>query len=247
MADIFTEVDEDLRQERAFNLFRRTWRWVAGALVLALVAALAWWGWSAWSRAQDARASAAYSKALDLLATGKLDEADRAFGEAAGTGSSGYRALSLMQQAGVRVLRNRPAEAVPLLDKAARTTRAPLIADAAALEAALAVMDTAPLAQTQTRLQPLTAVGRPYRDMAREALAFAKLNAGRTAEARADLSGLSLQPDVSEGARSRARAAVALIDSGGAAVLPAAVKADLALPPPPPSAPPLAQGAAGAP
>lgn len=246
MADIFTEVDEDLRQERAFALFRRSWRWVAGALLLALVVALAWWGWSAWSRAQEARASAAYAKALDLLATGKLDEADRGFGDAAKSGGSGYRALSLMQQAGVRTLRNKPAEAAALLDQAAKASRAPLISDAAALEAALVLMDTAPLAQTQTRLQPLTAAGRPYRDMAREALAFAKLNAGRTADARSDLSALSLQPDVSDGARQRARAAVALIDSGGAAVLPAAVKAGLALPPPPPSASPLAQGLAGA-
>lgn len=243
MADIFTEVDEDLRQERALDLLKRMWPWIAGALLFALVVALGWWGWSSWTRGQEAKASAAYGKALDALAANKLDEADKGFAEAGKVGSSGYKALSLMQQAGIRLIRNKPADAVTLLDQAAKSTRSPLIADAAALEAAMATLDTAPLAQTQTRLQPLTAVGRPYRDSAREALAFAKLAAGRAADARSDLAALSLQPDVSDGARARARAAMALIDSGGAAVLPAAVKADLALPPPPPAAPAAALAA----
>ena len=233
MADIFTEVDEDLRQERAASLFRRTWPWMLAGLGVALLAWLAVWGWSAWSRAQDARAGSAYAKALDALAAGKLDEADRGFGQAAKAGSSGYRALSLMQQAGVRVTRNRPAEAVGLLDEAAKSTRDPIVRDAALLEAAMAALDTAPLVQSRQRLEPLTAAGRPFRDLAREALAMARLQAGQAKEARADLSTLVIQPDVSEGTRSRARAAVALIDGGGAPQLPAALKAELAMPPAP--------------
>lgn len=246
MAEFFTEVDEELRQERAAALFKRVWPYVAGALVFALVVTLAWWGWSSWSRAQDAKSSAAYASALDLLSKGKLDEADRGFAEASKHGASGYRALSLMQQAGVRMTRNQPAQAVPLLDQAAKTAREPMIADAAALEAAFAVMDSAPLVQTTARLEPLTRAGRPYRDMAREALALAKLAHGQAKEARSDLSALALQPDVSEASRTRARAAVALIDSGGGATIAAGLKAELALPPAP-AAPPAAALAASGP
>ena len=245
MAEFFTEVDEELRQERAAALFKRLWPFVAGALVFALLVTLAWWGWSSWSRAQDAKSSAAYSKALELLAQGKLDEADKGFAEASKSGSSGYRALSLMQQAGVRMTRNQPAQAVPLLDQAAKTAKQPIIADAAALEAAFATMDSAPLTQTASRLQPLTAAGRPYRDMAREALALAKLANGQAKEARADLSALAIQPDVSESSRTRARAAVALIDSGGGATIAAGLKAELALPPAPAGLPAAALAATG--
>ncbi len=232
MAEFFNEVDEDYRQQQAVGFLRRSWPWMAAGLGLALLVALAAYGWSAWSRVEDARASAAYAKALDALAAGKLDEADRGFGEAAKGGSAGYRALSLMQQAGVRLTRNKPAEATPLLDRAAKATHDPMISDAAALEAALADLDTAPLVQTQARLQ-LLAAGRPYRDLAREASAMARLSAGQVKEARSELATLVIQPDVAEGVRSRAKAAVALIDGGGAAQLPAALKAELALPPVP--------------
>ena len=243
MADIFTEVDEEHRTARVLEAARRWWPHVTAALALVLVVVLAVWGWRSWQAHQEARSSIAYARALDLLAAGKLDAADAGFAKSAREGSSGYRALSLMQQAGIRLLRHQPRPAAELLDRAARTSRDPILSDAASLEAALALMDTAPLVQTQQRLQPLTATGRPYRDMAREALALAKLAAGRSAEARADLSTLEIQPDVSEGARSRARAAVALIDAGGASTLPAAVKAELALPPGPVGVPPAALAA----
>ena len=243
MADIFNEVDEGHRQAQVVAAARRWWPWVTAVLAAALLAALAVWGWRSFQQQQEARSSIAYGQALELLSKGKLDAADAGFARSAREGSSGYRALSLMQQAGIRLLRHQPRPAAELLDRAARTSRDPLLSDAASLEAALALIDIAPLVQTQQRLQPLTATGRPYRDMAREALALAKLAAGRTAEARTDLSTLEIQPDVSEGARSRARAAVALIDSGAAATLPVAVKAALALPPGPVGVPPAALAA----
>ena len=243
MADIFNEVDEGHRQAQVVAAARRWWPWVTAVLAVALVVALAVWGWRSWQADAEAKSSIAYSRALDLLAAGKLDEADAGFARSAREGSAGYRALSLMQQAGVRLLRHQNRDAAALLDRAARVSRDPLLADAASLEAALALIDSAPLVQTQARLQPLSAAGRPYRDMAREALALAKLAAGQTASARSDLSTLQIEPDVSEGARNRARAAVALIDAGSAATLPAAVKAALALPPGPVGVPPAALAA----
>jgi hypothetical protein len=69
---------------------------------------------------------------------------------------------------------------------------------------------------------------------AREAAAFSKLLAGDTAGARADFVVVSLSPDAAEGARSRATAAMALIDSGSAKVTRDLVKAAAALPPPRP-------------
>ena len=243
MADIFSEVDEEHRQAQVVAVARRWWPWALAALGVVLAVVLAAWGWRSWQAHEEARSSIAYSQALDLLSTGKLDAADAGFARSAREGSAGYRALSLMQQAGIRLLRHQNRDASALLDRAARTTRDPLLADAASLEAALALMDTAPLVQTQARLQPLTGAGRPYRDMAREALALAKLAAGQTASARADLSILQIQPDVSDGARNRARAAVALIDAGSAATVPASVKAALALPPAPVGVPPAALAA----
>jgi hypothetical protein len=89
----------------------------------------------------------------------------------------------------------------------------------AALKSAYAVMDTAPLAQLETKLTPLTAAGRPYRVQAREALALARLAAGKTAAAKADLVAIANQLDTPDSARQRAQAIISLIDSGSGANL----------------------------
>ena len=93
-------------------------------------------------------------------------------------------------------------------------------------------MDSAPLAQIQERLQPLSEEDRPYRILAEEALAFAKLSAGDLQGARKDFSALKDLLDAPEGVRQRATAAVELIDSGTAKALPETLKAAAALPDP---------------
>ena len=64
------------------------------------------------------------------------------------------------------------------------------------------------------------------------ALAFAKLMKGDTAGARSDFVVIGATLDAPDTARQRANAAVNLIDSGSAKMVPAAVKAALAAPPP---------------
>ena len=81
-------------------------------------------------------------------------------------------------------------------------------------------------------MAPLMKDGHPYRVQAREALAFAKLMKGDTAGARSDFVVITGTLEAPEGARQRARAAMGLIDSGSAKVVPAAVKAAQALPSP---------------
>ena len=107
-----------------------------------------------------------------------------------------------------------------------------VIGDAARLKSAFALLDTAPYKDMEARLTPLTQEGRPYRAEAREALAFSKLMAGDLAGARSDFSVITLMADAGEASRQRAQAALALIDSGSAKAVPAAVKGALALPPP---------------
>jgi hypothetical protein len=127
---------------------------------------------------------------------------------------------------------------VALFDQAAKVAPGPIIADAARLKSALALLDTASLAEIEDRLKPLTSKSdSPYNALAREAVAMAKLKAGRGAEARGDFVVLSLTPNAPDSVRQRARAAMALIDGGGAAAVAAIVKAALALPPAPIMAP----------
>ena len=234
MVDVFEEVEEQLRSDRYRTLALRYLPWAGGGLLAALAVALAVWGYGQYQQGGEEKASQAYASGIDSLARGDRDQAFQRFGQAATSNSAAYRALALMQQAGIRVDQQRTADAVGLFDQAAKAAPNPIIGDVARLKSAWALSDTASVAEIQDRLKPLTSkTDSPYYALAREAVAMAKLRAGRTAEARADFVVIGLLPSAPDDVRQRAEAAKTLIDSGGAAGVAAIVKAAQALPPAP--------------
>jgi hypothetical protein len=194
-------------------------------------------GWWAWKNHQDKSAfqsSDAYAAAMESYANHDETRAFGMFADVAKNGTPVYRAMALMQQGGLRLQARDTEQAVKFFDQAAEVAPDPVLGDLARLKSALALLDTAPYAELEKRLQPLTKDGAPYRMQAKEALAFAKLMGGKAAEARGDFAVLSLSPDSSDAMRDRARLAMDMIDSGSAKALPAIVKAAAALPPPSP-------------
>jgi hypothetical protein len=247
VVDVFGEVDEFVRSDRLTSVARRWLPWVGGTLVLALLGALAVWAFQKYEAHNTELASSAYADALNRISSHDLDGAYAQFAVAASKGSAAYKALALMGEAGVRVDQNRISDAIPLLDEAAKAAPDLVIGDAARLKSALALLDTAPYAEVEGRLKPLTDSKRPYAALAREALAMAKLKAGKTQDALSDFQILSLMADAPDDVRQRAGAAVQLIQSHDTGGLAAIVKLAATLPPPvAPQGP--AQGAApGAP
>lgn len=231
MVDIFDEVEEEERARRWQELARKYLPWVAGAILLAFAIWGAWYGWERWQSARAAKASETYAEGLVALERGALAAAETAFTEVSTSGPGTYKSLALQQRAGIALRADDTTKALSLLDEAAKATKAPLVADAAALKAAMLVLDTAPYADVERRLTPLTGEERPFRATAREALALAKIAAGRTKEARDDFVVLSSSLDAPEGLKQRAAAAIQAIDSGSAARAPAIAKAAAALPP----------------
>ena len=234
MVDLFDEVEEQLRSDRYKSLALRVLPWAIGIAVLALGGTLGWW-W--WQERQDKAASAAAEQYTAAIESYSKNDETRAFGQFAEVAKSGppvYQAMALMQQGGMRLEDGKTDEAVALFDQAAQAAPDPLLEDLARLKSAFALLDTAPYAQLEERLTPLTEDDRPYRAEAKEALAFAKLMDGKPTEARGDFAVLALSPESPDPVRERAQAAMAMIDSGSAKALPATVKAAAALPPPKP-------------
>lgn len=234
MVDVFEEVEDELRTERYQQLARRLMPWViAGALIGILVVGGVY-GYRKYQDGVSAKAAEAYAEGLKTLGTGDTEAAFKAFGQVGNSGA-GYRSLALSQQAAIRLGANKTKEAVALLDQAAdaapKGKLGQLLADAARLKSAFALMDQAPYAEIEGRLKPLTEENRPYRAEAREALAMAKLNAGKIKEARQDFVVLSLMTEAPESLRGRARTVTSMIDAGLLDNLPAVVKAAAALPP----------------
>jgi len=241
VTDVFNEVEEQLRSQQYEDLLRRGWPYAAAAAGVLLLGALGFWGWNKHVQDEAGKASVAYQAGMDAGAQGHIAEADKDFGEAAASSAPAYRALGLMQQAQIRLDQNKTDEGVRLFDEAAKVAPDPIIGDVARLKAAYALMDGHPLSEIEPRLQPLATGKGPYKAMAMEALAMARLQAGKFTEAKDDFTVLSLSQDASQTAQARAHAAIDLIQSGSAAVVPATVKAAALLPasaaqPMPPSA-----------
>lgn len=234
MVDFIEEVEEQLRSDRYRAFARQAWPWFAGLLGAIILAFLAVWGYQTWRNRNIAAASLAYDKALTELAQGDQTGAYNDFGPIARSGPAGYKTLALLEQGNIRLTAGKSADAAGLFDQAAHAAPNPILHDLAALRAALALLDSAPYAQLQTRLSPLIGEKKPFDLDAREALAMAKLAAGKTAEARSDLTALTITLGVPDAMRARAEAAIGLIDAGEVPALLAAAKAAATMPPPAP-------------
>ena len=232
MTDLFEEVEEQLRSDRYRQFARTALPWLLGFAAIALAATLGYWGWDVYRTRQIDTASEQYTQAMEAMGQGDAAKARELWTAVSKSQAGSYKALSLMHLAAFAAGEKKPADEVKLLDEAAKAAPDPLIADAARLKSAFALLDTAPLSELEGRLKPLMEDGRPYRVQAREAMAFAKLNAGDTKGARSDFVLLSQSLDAGQGVQARAQAAIGLIDAGSAKAVPAVVKAAAVLPPP---------------
>ncbi|MDO9588288.1 MAG: tetratricopeptide repeat protein [Brevundimonas sp.] len=232
MVDVFEQVEEELRSER-YKRLARTWLPVAGGvLLIALIAALSFWGWDSWQTSKADKASVAYDRGLESLQAGNPVGADAAFLQAVNEGNGAYKAMALVHRAGIALDANRVPEALRLLDEAAGASSDPLLSDPAAYKAALLALDIETLAQVEARLEPLARNGRPLSAFALETLAMARLQHGQVAPAREAFVLLKNGLDTPEIVSQRADLAIAAIDSGAAENLKKIVDAQAAIPVP---------------
>lgn len=234
MTDVFEQVEEEIRSERLKRLARNWLPIVGGILLVALIAALAWWGWQSFQTSRAHEGSIAYQRGLEALQAGDSAGAETAFTEAGDKGNGAYKSMALQQRAGIAVAANRVPDAIQLLDDAAKADGDPILHDTAVYKSALLMMDNgATLEALEAKLEPLAKEGRPMLPFAQEALGMARLQFNKPAEAREVFVLLTLGQDVPDSVRQRAQAAVGMIDSGIAGGLPAIVAAQSATPPTP--------------
>ncbi len=93
MSDIFQEVDEDVRRDKATELWAKYQNFVYAAIAL-IVLGTAGYRFYDYQRTTAAEAAGAqFQAALKLSIEGKSDEAIAAFQKLEGEGGAGYRAI----------------------------------------------------------------------------------------------------------------------------------------------------------
>lgn len=178
MADIFNEVDEELRRERAMKFWSRYQNWIIGLALLVVIAAGGWRFWQYQQRTAAEAAGAKFQAAIKLAGEGKNKEARAAFEEIARNGPPGYAMLAKFRAAN-RIGESDREAAIKLYDEiAANASTAPLLRDAARLRAGILMVDSGKLDEVKKRLDPLATQSSAYRATAREMLALTAIKAG---------------------------------------------------------------------
>ncbi len=212
MVDIFDEVSDDLRTERAALLLRRYGALLIIAAVAVLIGVGSQQGWVWYQTRQNQAAATAYIAITDkITAQGATPSSNQAAADAksltdfAASAPSGYRSIAKLRAAGLLVNAGNIAGAEALWNQIAADDGAdPLLRGLANLLWAQHALGTAPNDQVADRLQPLTAPENPYHALAQETQGLLYLNEGKTDSAKALFSQLAADPTAPDGVRNRA-------------------------------------------
>ncbi len=215
LADIFHEVDEEVRRERLQKLWERYSVYIIGVAVLIVAAIGAWQAYQWWDAKKAAAAGAAFESALSLSDEGKHAEADAAFAKIAVDAPSGYRLLARFRAA-AELAQTKSADAVKAYDDLATDgSIGATLQDLAAVRAGMLMVDTAPLADMKRRLDPVAEPGHAFRHTARELLAMSAWRNNDFTAARRYIDMIAGDGETPPGTRARADVLSALIAAGG--------------------------------
>jgi hypothetical protein len=216
--DIFDEVEEDLRAERAKKLLNRYGCLLAGAALLAVLAVAGVQGWRWWQdRAAMATAEGYLAAARSASETGTdAAVAARRFAAVAAQAPAGYRTLARLRAAALRVEAGERDAALAEWDALARdgSVEAHYRDLASVLWGIHALENDDSAAAVEARMAALAEGSGPFRASAAEIRALAALKRGETEAARRGLGTLARDGAVPEGVRERAGRVLSGIGGG---------------------------------
>jgi hypothetical protein len=180
VADIFKEVEEDLRREKLEKLWQRYGRAVIALAVLVVVGTAGSVAWQRYQQHREAQLAEQYGAAIALAdpTAGDLAKADAALANIADAGG-GYGALAALERAAVKAKAGDLDGAGKIYDGLASDSAAPAaLRDLARLLKAMRLVDSGDPAALTASLAPLMAPENPWRFSATELTALLALKSG---------------------------------------------------------------------
>ncbi|HEY1931343.1 MAG TPA: tetratricopeptide repeat protein [Acetobacteraceae bacterium] len=209
MVDIFDEIDEELRADRAKEILKRYGGLIIAAALLVVAAVAGWQAWRWYQAKQDMLAAQNFIAAMTLADSadaGSHKAAVADFNAIAGSApADGYRTLARLRAAALDAQSGAlPAALVLWTDVATDQDADPLLRDLATLLWAQHQIDTGDPSLLAARLKPLAAPDNAWRPLAEEQLALLDLRQGKTAAAKTRLTRLAQDAAAPVGVRGRA-------------------------------------------
>lgn len=200
------EVTEEVRRDRMFRLWKKYGPYAIAAIVLIIAgaAALNWW------QHQQREAARELGGAFLDTDIASVEDQERLLERVEGRAE----VIARLRLAAAHAESGEPDRAAALYWEVASTPDlSPVYADLARLQAIRLRLATMAPSEAVSELDPLTAEGAPYRLLALELRAVAKLNAGDAEGAHDDLRAILESPEATRDLIDRA--AALLVASGG--------------------------------
>ncbi len=212
MADIFKEVDEDLRREQLKKLWDRFGPFVIGLAILIVVATAGYRGWVYWQERQAQATGDRFIAALDLAAKGEHEQAIAALKAIEANGSGQYPVLAGFRVASEMAAAGKTQDAIQEYDAiAAKSGASGAVKALARLRAAALLVDSASLADMEKRLGDLASTGNVWRHNARELLGLTAWRVGDYEAARKYFDEINSDQESPADLRQRAQVMLSLI------------------------------------
>jgi hypothetical protein len=214
MSDIFREVDEDVRRDKAAEFWKKNQNYIIAVAAL-IVLATAGWRFYDYRRLQAAQtAGAQFEQVLQLDRTGKAAEAAAALAKIAAEGPAGYRLIARLSEATLQA-KTAPVDAISAYDSLAQDASiGPLFQETARLRAALLRLDAGQTDKAKPALEALATPTGAYRHTAREMLGVVALQAQDYEGAGKWLDMIVADPEAPRSARQNAELLLGLVGSG---------------------------------
>lgn len=214
MADIFREIDEEVRRDKAAALWKKYGNLLIGLAVAAVVAVAAWQVWLYREQQASQAVGARLEEALRASRDNRGAEAESILLELSANAPAGYRQIARFRLAAETGKRD-PAAGATAFDALANDgSLDQLYRDLARLRAGMLRVDLAPYAEIRTALEPLATPQGVWRHSAREFLGIAALKANLFEDAGRWFDAIVTDPQSPQVLRQRTDLYLALVRGG---------------------------------
>lgn len=205
VGDIFNEVDEDVRRDQIFQLWRRYGKYFVALLAIIVVGTGTNAAWNHLKAQRMMSDGSKFSAAIDLLQIGQYEHAAQRFSELSTNMGHGYSQLAQLQNAAALIAIDDHNGAISIYDSLADTPSTDrILADLATILAGMHRIDADQADEAAAKLLELSNSPGPWRHLARETRALALLKSGDEQGAHKLLALLANDPTSPPGVRSRA-------------------------------------------
>lgn len=214
MADIFREIDEEVRRDKAAALWKKYGTLIIALAVIAVVAVA---GWQVWLHREQQASQAVGAKLEEALRASRDNrgaEAESILVELSANAPAGYRQIARFRLAAETAKRDPTAGATAFDGLANDGSLDQLYRDLARLRAGMLRVDLAPYAEIRTALEPLATPQGTWRHSAREFLGIAALKANLFEDAGRWFDAIVTDPQSPQVLRQRTELYLALVRGG---------------------------------